>query len=696
MKYKKYILLILSVFLLFFVTSSSVFAKEDKEDDKDRFSDLIDEDNAVANFIIDKFTEVFDIEYTPSEYMSKGEEVEEGGVELEIEKYPIERYMVNNEDTSGTFGFNLYSINNFFMGIIQNIVEVTDSALELFTLNELDSFADDLESISAKIYEVLKDNFAEMLFAFLCAYLVFIFFAKGNAKESFRKFTMFLIALFLAGYWTSNASFLMKSMNSISSDLQGTLVEAGNDLLGVFDDEREGVYAGVNNISDDEKIEGTTTVLRNIYFDLALKKPYLLINYGEADEEVINKNDDIKDLGFGFEEYPRSERMLAFDLTSNGSAYRNSYAHLETEKNNNSDVASGAAFKQSGLVFLTFFIVICLSIPFLLLGLINFALQLLAIFIAYFLPFAFILSFIPQFVMSGFKAIGNIVTIFLIKAMLGLLLLFIYLLTYSMNMFVKPESTGTYLLHVVLLIVIFFIVMIKRNKIISFVTAGRVQTVDGNIMPSMNNYYGNQFMNAKNRMNKKRSQKRESPNNYVGEEGELNQNTKDNRTPMQADRKVKANDNKAKNERTPQKQKDQKAMNRKNNGDQSANEKNIDKRKKDKENHVGNEGDELERTKQAKKEKDINSVNEKNDRRLNQEKDKDVNNVRNTSTRQPNQEKEVEIKRNKQLNNNDNEDVNSVKKEKRNYGEVNHDLNRQDHRKVQSVEEKKNEREEMI
>src|SRR5699024_1351023 len=137
-----------------------------------------------------------------------------------IEKYPIERYMVNNEDTSGVFGFSLYAINNFFMGIIQNVVQVTDSALQLFTLNNLDDFADDVESVSSNIYDVLKEHFAELLFAFLCAYLVFIFFTKGNSRESFRKFGLFLIVLVIAGYWISNASFLLKSMNALSGELQ--------------------------------------------------------------------------------------------------------------------------------------------------------------------------------------------------------------------------------------------------------------------------------------------------------------------------------------------------------------------------------------------------------------------------------------------------------------------------------------------
>src|SRR5699024_5635603 len=399
----------------------------------------------------------------------------------------------------------------------------------------------------------LKQHFEKLLFAFLCIYLVFIFFTKGNPKESFRKFGLFAIALVIAGYWISNASYLLKSMNALSGELQATIVSAGSGILGILDGEREGVYAGIDDIDEDEKIEGTIAVLRNIYFDLALKRPYLLINYGKTNEDEINKKDKIKDIGFGFQEYDRSERMLSFKLSSEGSGYRIAHAHLEVIKNNNESVASGSSFKQSGIVFLTFFIVIGLSIPFLLLGLINFALQLLAVLIALFLPFAFILSFIPHFVLTGIKAIGNIVTIFLTKGLLGLLLFVVYLLPYSMYFMVEPDNTGTYLLHVVLLIVIFFLIIIKRNKIISFITAGRVQTVDGNIMPNMNQYYSNQFSNFRDRIKQKRSQKRESPMNHGDEKESGNQqNSKTNRTSMKDERKD-VNENKAKNDkRTPQ------------------------------------------------------------------------------------------------------------------------------------------------
>lgn len=478
---------------------------------------------------------------------------------------------------------------------------------------------------------------------------------------------LFVVVLIVAGYWVSNASYLMKSMNALSGDMQATLVNAGNGILGIFEEQREGVYEGVNDIDENEKIEGTIAVIRNIYFDLALKRPYLLINYGTTDEEKINGNDEIKDLGFGFQAYPRSERMLAFKLNSKGSAYRIAHAYLEVTKNDNTHVASGSAFKQSGLVFLTFFIVIGLSIPFLLLGLINFALQLLAILIALVLPFAFVLSFIPHFAMTGFKTLGNIVTIFLTKGLLGILLFVVYLLTYSMYLFVEPNDTGTYLLHVVLLIILFFLIIIKRNKIISFITAGRVQTVDGNMMSNMNQYYSKHFSNAKERLEQRRPQKRVSPMNYGDEESDTKQNPKKNRTSMKQERKGAKNGKGNDTKRTPQRKKKKVDDVSKENRGQSKS-------------HHDKEGDE-ERTKQPDntQKQDVEGVNKEN-----------------RSHKESHHDKERDEERTKQPDNTQERDIEGVNKENRGHTEVHRDtdLDGQRTREVSSVEERKKERDE--
>lgn len=499
-------LVLIMMLLLAGLNTSNVHAEED-EDLKGDFTDLLDEDAPIGEYILSKFKDTFTEDYEPYKYMNEPTEDKDiivGGIPLEIERYPIERYMVNNEDTSGIFGINLYSINNMLMGINHNIVQVTDSSLQMFSEDRLDKFADDIATVSRSVYMTLRVHFAEMFFVILISYLIFVYVSKASFKETFRRFGMFIIILLVAGYWISNAGFLLKSMNNLSNELQVSLVSAGSGLMNIMDTEREGVYDDVSRMDTGDRVEGTTAVLRNIYFDIVMKKPYLLINYGTTDEDKINDNDKIKDLGFGFDRYDRIDRMLAFNLSSRGTGYRMAHANLEVEKNNNSNVASGSSFKQSGLVFMMLFIVIALSIPFILLGLLNFLLQLIAIILTLVLPFAFVISYLPFFQNSIWKAFGNVITVFLAKGVLGVLMFLMYLLTYLMYLLIKPTSTGMYLLHVVCLIIILYLAIFKRNKIISFVTAGKVRSISSAV-PALNNLYGTQYKNAKTRVENSRS-----------------------------------------------------------------------------------------------------------------------------------------------------------------------------------------------
>lgn len=66
-----------------------------------------------------------------------------------------------------------------------------------------------------------------------------------------------------------NAGYFMKTLNSLSVEAQGYLLDAGNGLINIA--EGEGVYADTKNIRKDELLEGTVAVMRNVYFDLALK-----------------------------------------------------------------------------------------------------------------------------------------------------------------------------------------------------------------------------------------------------------------------------------------------------------------------------------------------------------------------------------------------------------------------------------------
>lgn len=319
----------------------------------------------------------------PEDHMVEPNIEEQGGVELQVKRYPVSRYMANNEDADGMIKGAFVGMNNVIFSVSGYIVLVVDTAMDrLYSLQPIDEFSDTLTSISTTIYDTLREHFGQMLFIFACGYILYLTMVQGTIKEAMRRSVLFLMVLIFGGYWMLNAGFFMQSLNALSVEAQGYLLDAGNGLVSMADG--EGIYADTELIDEDNKLEGTIAVMRNVYFDLALKRPYLLVNYGETNEEAVNDHDPGEGLPGG-DHYNRVDRLLAFDLTNDGQEHRLRAVRDEVEDYNNENMGGGNVFSQFGQALISFVGSLFLGIPFLLLSLFNFLLQLVALALAFFL-----------------------------------------------------------------------------------------------------------------------------------------------------------------------------------------------------------------------------------------------------------------------------------------------------------------------
>lgn len=72
--------------------------------------------------------------------------------------------------------------------------------------------------------------------------------------------------------------------------------------------------------------------------------------------------------------------------------------------------------------------------------------------------------------------------LFVLKALLTLVLVFVYAICVITHKTIPPTNLGMYFLNVVAMSVILIVAFVKRDKIINFVTAGKVQNVDANLL----------------------------------------------------------------------------------------------------------------------------------------------------------------------------------------------------------------------
>ncbi|MBD0398723.1 MULTISPECIES: CD3337/EF1877 family mobilome membrane protein [Bacillus] len=406
-----------------------------------------------------------------------------GGVELESKRFPISRYQANNEASDKILEGPFVGMTNVTFSFAGNIVRVVDAGMDImYNLKPIDKFADSITNVSKTVYNSLKKNFGEALFIFVGGYVVYLFFVRGSAKDAMRRSILFIVVMVIGGLWVANSGYYMKGLNALSVELQGKLLKAGNGLIGIV--ENEGVYADALKIEKGKEMEGTVAVMRNVYFDIALKKPYLIVNYDQTSAAKINEKGDSKD------DLSRVDRLLSYKLTDEGQDEKMEYIKkTEKKKYKNDAMTTGNVFNQLGESFIAVAAAIAIGIPFLALAFLSFLLQIIALAIVFFIPFAFIIAYVPQFAMSGFVALGRLLSIYLLKAMLSILILFVYVLCFMVDTLVPPNGFGMYLLNTLVLAAIMGIAIKKRDSIVQFVTAGKVVSVDNNMVDNMRKEY---------------------------------------------------------------------------------------------------------------------------------------------------------------------------------------------------------------
>lgn len=413
-----------------------------------------------------------------SENQTKPKIVKEGGVELHIKRFPLSRYQVSNEAADTKFKGSVVSLANVSSTVTQMTAVVVDTAMdELFNLKVIDKFAGNITSISTSLYQVLLANFGKILFVYAIGYIFYLALVKQRAAEAMKKGLLFLVVMVLGGWYMAHSGYVIKGLNALSTETQGKLMVVGNKIVDISNG--QGSYADTDKVQKGKEQLGTVSILRNVYFDMAVEKPFLLTNFGETSKEKINKTKTNSGLS-------RTDTLLSYKLSEEGENDKSQYIKKkEIGEFENENVETGNIFTQLGQAIFGAIVSIAFGIPFLGLALVSFLLQYIAILIALVLPVMLLLSFIPQFANSFFMGFKSLVVVFLTKAVLAVMILVIYLISAMTDSLIPPTSFGMYVLNMVVVAVIFIVMILKRDKLVKFITAGKVQQVDGNLLQNV-------------------------------------------------------------------------------------------------------------------------------------------------------------------------------------------------------------------
>ena len=358
----------------------------------------------------------------------------------------------------------LNMIANFFFGISKVIASITDFFLKaLYQSDGIDSLVDLIVATSTTMYNNVFGKYGMLLFfiGLLVALIRFII----NSHKGMRDIIQLILLMAVCMMWVTNAGTIIKTSNEISNDIQSTIATSSDKLF-----------------NGQDKIDGKDA-LREKYFEQAVEQPFLLMNFNELDKEKVDNNSNIKP-----KEGKRVENLLKFRTEDDMKKYLKENELNDSDydnKDKNKDKQNYYVSTYSGthkLMVATLSIVmnILLSIPYSVLALFNFIIQIQIIFYIIIFPFTFLASYLPFIRTSYIKVFKEFFGLYMIKAMLGVIILFISLirnLTTKVMEGVEASPTTIYTTSIILLVVALIFMWKNRHKLVDVLTNGKMNYI---------------------------------------------------------------------------------------------------------------------------------------------------------------------------------------------------------------------------
>lgn len=388
---------------------------------------------------------------------------EQGGVELLRERWPDARYFPIITDDSSWWPFSSEEISKALnagstalFAINKQISTVVDASLQKFMgLDVINKVQDTITDASDQLWTSLKDHFMPILIVIAAVQIMFYYVAQRNGMKAGQAALKLALVIGISIVWLGNSGYYLNVLNHVSSQAEGYVMEAGSVLT-----------EDVGEIEDGEEVEGSTALLRNSYFKMTVERPYLIMNYGITDKEKIREDDE--------EGEDRIEDMLAYKTNEDGSKMRSELAEEEVDKKDNHYMDQSSVWSNIGIAFLSVSFTLTLGVPLFILAFFKVLVQFAVLMIAFILPITFVISLLPMFADSAWKSLGRLLGVFMMKMFISLLIVFTFLIFNVVDTLLPPTSVATYYLNMSLSSILMIFMLMKRNKIIEFITAGRV------------------------------------------------------------------------------------------------------------------------------------------------------------------------------------------------------------------------------
>ena len=375
----------------------------------------------------------------------------------------LEQYKSYMLDSNWVFANTSVMMNylaNFFFGIAKAIASITDFFLKaLYQGDSLNIIVNLLGDTSSTIYNNIFGRYGVLLFVIggTVAGIRYMMSAHRGVKDMLQ----LVLLIGICTLWVTNASPIISSANEFSNDVQSTIATSGDKLLG-----------------SDEKLD-SKDVLREKFFTQAVEQPFLLLNFNELDKEKVNSNSNFKS-----ESGNRVDDLLKFRVSDEQDKYIKEYElndkDYKGESNQNYWVSTYSGTHKLTVSFLSVIMNFILMLPFNVIAFFNFIIQIQIVFYILIVPFTLLASYLPFMRMSYVSVFKNLFGLYVIKAMLGLVILLVSLVMNLTRKIMESSNASPvtiYTTSTILLVVSLVAMWKNRKQILATLSAGGVGNI---------------------------------------------------------------------------------------------------------------------------------------------------------------------------------------------------------------------------
>ena len=378
----------------------------------------------------------------------------------------LEQYKSYMHDSNWTWANTSVMMNylaNFFFSIAKVVASITDFFLKmLYDSDALNSIVNLLGDTSSTIYNNVFGKYGVLLFFIgaVVAGMRYMVSAHRGVKDMFQ----LVLLIGICTLWITNASSIINSANEFSNDVQSTIATSGDKLLG-----------------SDEKLDGKD-VLREKFFKQAVEQPFLLLNFNELDKEKVNSNPNFK----GVDGKSRIDSLLVKRDNEKEQEYLEKYEFADKKDVSKLDdkqnyyISDEVVTHKLTVSFLSVIMNFILMLPFNVIAFFNFIIQIQIVFYILIVPFTLLASYLPFMRMSYVSVFKNLFGLYVIKAMLGLVILLVSLVMNLTRKIMESSNASPvtiYTTSTILLVVSLVAMWKNRKQILATLSAGGVGNI---------------------------------------------------------------------------------------------------------------------------------------------------------------------------------------------------------------------------